>query len=62
VTPDPLQLTLLEITYQRYDLVLAVLFLPSNKFENDAIGSMFLGLVAMIKHTLTLASYAPYHF
>jgi hypothetical protein len=38
-----------------------MLFLPSNKSENNAIGSMFLGLATMAKHILTLASYTPYH-
>jgi hypothetical protein len=36
--------------------------LPSNKFGNDAVGSMFLGLAIMAKHIPTLASYVPYHF
>jgi hypothetical protein len=39
-----------------------MLFLPLNKFGNGVADNMFLGLVAIAKHTLILASYAPYHF
>ncbi len=61
-TPNPLQPTLLRTVFQICDLlILIVLPLLSNKFKNDIAGSLFLGLATMAKHTLTLASYAPYH-
>jgi hypothetical protein len=34
----------------------------SNKSKKDVVDNMFLDLATMVKHTLTLTSYVPYHF